>query len=546
MAENYDPTDPSQPDPTAGAGTAGSGQHPTPVTDKAKSPREPGRVARNDDNFLDLPVTRLKLGLQNTTFSDVTRYRVWVPTNTGGDLTVTHLDGGTVDIRRPLGKVVGARAKSVNYEVKAGEFGEFFVIAKGKAVKEGVLCTFFQTSFSREGAGDSDQPLIPWTFWYWPTAKGNPHWEKALDIMSRFGKAFGKDPANCRSAEETDHVTAELPSKKWDWQGHCHLAAPSSILFEEPPPQPTSINGQSFSQDEMKFLALEYFGNFGHLLLPVAWELKRGAKVKVNKNLERCLTHYFKPGAGKTRDAFVDGLKSEPNFKKPEEKWDDPTLNQELGKLADIYIENNGGVGGFEAQIDKWQGGEAAEFYQALIDYMRVKKHPLVANMRAYYPDRGPRDVWNHALFWYEAFYLERIPDTKAGELEDENDLIISCVLRVNLDDDLKRGLPAKILDNKSIPLDDTSHGYTNLWRIHFDGSGKIAMDHDRNEWIYIRNAASQELYTPTKLQAVAAPSKTRATDPNLGPLDLGNKFVGTELVDKGLLKIRKRYRSSE
>jgi len=160
--------------------------------------------------------------------------------------------------------------------------------------------------------------------------------------------------------------------------------------------------------------------------------------------------------------------------------------------------------------------------------------------MRAYEGKKGPDEVWNHALFWYEAFYLEHKPD-KPGEVEDENDIIISCELRVNLDTPLAPGLPAKIDANKAIPIDSASHGYSNLWRINFDGAGKIALSNARNQWIYIRNATSEELYPPTKLQAVDKPSKARQSASN--PMDLGNKFIGQELVDTGLLKLRKRYR---
>src|SRR5262249_29188995 len=176
-----------------------------------------------------------------------------------------------------------------------------------------------------DGAGDSDPPLIPWTFWYWPTAKGNAFWDLAGDVMARFGKAFGKNPNDCKSAEQTDHVTdpvSDIPY--FDWQGHCHLAAPASILFEEP--RDTKHNGQSFDQADLKFLALEYWGNFGKVL-PV-WELARGPEIG-----KYYLPRYFKPGEPKNHSTLVNGLKQNPMFR-GNDSLDDPELNKAMRKVA--------------------------------------------------------------------------------------------------------------------------------------------------------------------------------------------------------------------
>ena len=350
--------------------------------------------------------------------------------------------------------------------------------------------------------------------------------------MARFGKAFGKDPDQCEAAEHTDHTTDAVATfKTFDWQGHCHLAAPASILFEEP--RDVTHNGQSFTEDEMKYLALEYWGNFGQVIQPSAWELKRGSLIG-----KYYLPGYFKPGKAKTRDSFIDGYK---RVSQATQGFDEATSKEVAEKVADTFIQQVGGEGNFEKLVNKWLGELAAEFYQALIDYIRVKKHSLMANMRPHEPEKGPEEVWNHALFWYQTRYQEHAPDTQNGEVEDEKFMDLFCELRVNIDVPfpLDATLPATISAGQLTP-NENSYLYRNWWRIRFDDAGKIVVADERNAWVSISNG-QEELYTPTKLQAVLKPARTRQSAPRL--LDIGNKFVGTELVDTGMLKLRKRYR---
>lgn len=510
-------------------------RHPPPAEGKSKPPTEPGRVARNGANTLDLPVTRLKIGWWNhkPDGAELARFRLWVPTDSGGVLTIRHEGGGTVDLRKPLRKVLKAPAAELTYEVKKGEFGEFFVIANGP-VGNRVLCTFVQTSFSRYGASDSDAPLIPWNFWYWPTAKGNIYADGAADVMRRYGLAFGKDPVECVKTEKHDHGTDAVSGfPGWDFQGHCHLAAPASILFEEP--QAGEHKGQKFSAEEMKFLALEYWGNFGQVA-PALWDISKDRDPKAGVHF---LPFYFRPGRPKTRAAFIEGLRV--IFKGPKEALDDPKMNEQVGQIADAHIAKLGGAGSFADQVEKWLGELAAEFYQMLIDTMRVQKHALIANMRSHRVDIGPDEVWNHALFWYEAYYQEHSPFTKGGTgVEDEKDMVITCELRVNSDSPIPLDPPATISGNSLKPT-QTSVMYRNNWRLQFDGAGKIVPKDARNQWQYTRNEDDEDLFAPTRLRPVAKPSRTRLTADD--PHDLGNKFVGTELLDSGLLTIRKRYR---
>jgi len=324
---------------------------------------------------------------------------VWVPTNTGGILTIQYKTG-KVDLRRPFKKVIKPAASEIVHEVKPGESGEYFVIAKGKA-GDRVLCTFVQTAFSRDGMGASDPALIPWNFWYWPTSSSpnNKYGTAAGDVMARYARAFGHDPEACRAAERTDHKSkAVARAPFYDWQGHCHMAAPAAAIFEEP--EGLTFNNEFFTADELKLLAAEYFGNFGDYG-EMIWELKRGP-AKIGGDAARWyLPGYFKPGdLTKGSGEFIRGLKYE--FREGQ-SWDDPKLNEFAETIANGYIAHLGGPDKFQEQLDDWFGELAAEFYQALIDAMLTKKHPLMANMRAYNPNAGPDQVWNQVYFWYQA-----------------------------------------------------------------------------------------------------------------------------------------------
>jgi hypothetical protein len=521
---------PSRGGPRPGGGTPGGPGGPVepPKPGHSDVPgSEPGRVARDVVNILKLPVTRLPVGWRVSQPAPLTRFRIWVPTNTGGTLTVRHLGSGQVDLRKPAKKVLKPAAKEVVYQVKTGEFGEFFVLADG-ALNEVVECTFVQISFSRDGEGDSDPPLAPWTFYYWPTAlkikqsdgseKTNTWSDQAADVMDRYGQAFSLDGAACRLAEKTDHGT---PSVGAGWEGHCHNSAPASILFE----QPTAITykGISFDEEEMEYLAAEFFGNFG--TFESGWQLKRGSSKPGGATARWYLPGYFKPGGPKTRDAFVWGLKKE--------GYNAASGANSADVIADAYISSFGSEAAFSTQIEQWMGELAAEFYDNLIQFMRVKKHPLLSNMRSYGGGNGPEEVWNQGYFWYQAWYQEN------GDTKDEKDMIILFDLRANLDKYPSTGLPAEIIGNDMKPKDSDSLIFNMEWRIQFDASGKIVVVDKKNEWRHLKNSSADELYAPSNMLTLAKPVSTRKTG---DAFSLGNKFVGSDLVSNGLLTVHKRY----
>jgi hypothetical protein len=167
--------------------------------------------------------------------------------------------------------------------------------------------------------------------------------------------------------------------------------------------------------------------------------------------------------------------------------------------------------------------------------------------MRSYHVNGGPEQVWNQIYFWYQAFYMESPIDNTgvdrddpSSENYDENDMIIACEMRANLDHHVTTSdLPAKVSGGETIPIDSLSLVFRNQWRIQFDGAGKIVVQDKRNAWQFVHTDKDEPLYAPTELIALAKPGSSRNSGTKI---QLGNRFLGTELLDVALLKLRKRY----
>jgi hypothetical protein len=510
---------------------------PAPAKAPKQNPADRGRIARNNVNTLSPPVLPMPIGhITTLPNSDWTRFRLWVPTDSGGVLSLRIKGSGPpkggmrgVKLERPATKVIVGFDPVVIYDVKRGEFGEFFVVALGD-VGDQITCEFVQISFSRDGSGEKDPPLIPWNFWYWPTSRSeqNRYHAMAADIMAKYGRAFGKDPDACRNAELIDHSTDAISTAPYfDYQGHCHNASPASALFERPPFE-TKYKNETFKEIELKLLAAEFYGNFG--LSAKVWELNQGEEILSDQ--PRNLLAYLKPGNPKTVRAVIEGLQRDYR----------PSDRDEVATRTNGWFQKrfNGKENAFAEQVNKWMGNAAAGFYQALIKLMRVDKHPLESNMRGYRGSDTPSAVWNQVFFWYRAYYMQNIP------LRDEKDIVIQCELRSNLDSYDASPVPGVSPNHLEVfPDHDYSLGFTHVWRIIFDDAGKIVTSDPRCEWRSIRNKDREDLYAPTSLLILGTPDNNMPT----GKMDadrrlrVGNKHVSHDLLKAGLLKLRQRYR---
>jgi len=484
-------------------------------------------VAPNLDNTFGPLIKRLPLGRSARSPLRSSFFRVWVPTEAGGKLTVRHTAGGTVELQRPLGTPISPRKRVVEHVIKDElntEYGWYYVKAVGAPVE--VDCTFQQVGFAREGPSDDDAPLIPYNFWFWPTAQkatlgggmveDNKFVKQAVDVLARYCKITGQNGTSAGMWEAIKHQKPE----GMGWEGHCHHAAPASILFHAPASK--VIEGVAFDKEEIEYLATEFFGNFGGYRL--VWHLDVLAPP-----LRFPLIAYLKPGLPKTREDLIRGLS--------------PEIGETAAGLVDLWIKD---FSGMEEILERSFAKAARTFYGKLVNQMLRRKHPLMANMRAYDGHSGPEEVWNQALFWYEATFREADPIEIPGAppVEAERVIEVTCRLFANEDKYPSTGLPGYVKNNETIPYHDKVHPsllYVYTWRFVFDDRGMVA-DDPRGAWLHARNAFDEEIFPPTYLAVVDAPQPERRPEIPGYETMVGNPMVGRELLSLGLIQMRKRY----
>lgn len=487
----------------------------------------PFSAASPKDNVLANSVTRLPLGGTAEGSPQV----VWVPTNKGGVLTVNCTSDGTVQIFED-GKPVGGKPdKQVTLTVPPGPPKARIIQATGSSPS--VSCTFKQEVYARQGpSAKKDEVLIPYTFWFWPTVRGRtPFPERAIDVLQRYAKAIGK-ASQAGATGDWEHDEHGLATGA-PWAGHCHFAAPASALFELP--TDTTIGGQQFSLDEMKFLGTEFFGNFG------AWtqvfELQPPYPASAKFWLRPRLLHElecFKPGGPYTVDEAARVL-----------MMLDPGSFTDV-QLATAFAFNLFGQkdpASLQASLTAKFGAKAVEFFDVLMSQLFIAKQPLFGDMRTTDPNGGPEQVWNQAIFYYSADFTEN-PTTG-----DKQDIIVSLDIGANLDrefnpnDSLARraaDVPASASSNKMFGAIDTGRAniYRHVYRLQFTAAGDLDAQNPANEWRSCIGG-NGSVYAPTRLAILNKCLTSPRTSPN--STDLGTPIVGMELLSK--MRINRRFR---
>jgi hypothetical protein len=526
-------------------------------------PPVPNPLAASADktthNTLSEGMVRLPIGWPATDPQPNARTLFWlvIPTRTGGRLTIVHEGGGT--LRQLVGHdgaeiLVKGGSSKIEYDVPVGRYGLHYVIAEGGSPRT-VSCQFVQECVARTSPSDSAPMFAPWNFFYWPSADPYmlPHTDEKthvitwvpspnrylpteIAVLRKYARAFGKNPDLAEKWERHFHVEANGP----EWEGHCHLAAAASILFEEPVARTVSFHDlttnapakESFSIEEIKYLASEWVGNFSNP--ERVWALEKGGVV--HNDLKK--VYYpmvFKPGEPMDAAGLAFAIRSY----LPKETNPDEMARKTLRSQPHLV-----------GDVKGWFGELAASFYQALIDQIKVDKQALVADLRGAGALSGPAEVWNHAVFYYKASYEERTPDHGADA--DSLDMWITCSIMANAD--LSPGTDPKTgeLVSTGVPNPwNTSESRTSFqqWRLVFDGKGNILGKDTRNEWMHCNLSSatgSPELYAPAFLLKMKSPTfvPNQPSSETTLQLGLGNQEVGSELVaaKTPLAKLRQRY----
>jgi hypothetical protein len=290
--------------------------------------------------------------------------------------------------------------------------------------------------------------MIPWNFWYYPFADSEKEltaWgSKVLQPIQKYEKAFGRD--NVMKWELAFH--ADPTKTRKDWEGHCHLAAPASILFVRPPDDGREVRGQKFTCEELKYFATEFVGRFGLAERP--WQLPSPhPKARTGKFVER----------------------------KPSE------APKEFGQ-RDVLIDM------------------LLEIRKAL----RLNGRAVVMDLRH---NKGIEhtQVWNQAIFAYQTTYAQ--PDVSDLTLIDGITTLFANEDAIN-PDGTGKGVPADVWSdtNGHVFYDfkahrESKHRYT----LRFSHSGGIETESSDNAWTYAKHDGT-DTFAPRHIVLVEPPAK--------------------------------------
>lgn len=522
-----------------------------------KQPLAAGAPDENDANTLQQGIVRLPLG-HSAVDPDAqhvkTYFWFYIPTNTGGMLTLTHTGrGGSLTLLGGDGRTILVPKTSsgvimVDTRAFKQKFGDFYVVLDGGDNRE-VESRFVQIGVARESANQSSAPIIPWNFHFWPSARQfpsgatNPMIQTMEDILRKYAKGFGKSESDILRWERDNHEVAVGPG----WGGHCHLAAGASILFKQPVARTVNVPGSAsaqvaFSEEDLEFLAAEWFGGFGGKLIVFALD-KRGTEPWHALLPDRYYTQLLKPSETKLPApdlarrleqaivAFNPSLAS-----KAAEMAKKATARGNLGDLVAVTF----------AQA-------AVDFYQALIVHLYKNGNALEADLRGSGASSTPQEVWNHAVFYYEAAYKEILPAERWDPVNN-NYMEIELLLVANYDypQPPSPGLPAVVsqgfvdVNNARAPSRKVRFSFD----IAFDkGSGDMAKSDSRNHWRSCRDGTTNdELYAPAylaELALVGVTPQTAESNTDPDPRVVGNPHVDLDLVSgpAPLLEVRGRYK---
>lgn len=198
-------------------------------------------------------------------------------------------------------------------------------------------------------------------------------------------------------------------------------------------------------------------------------------------------------------------------------------------------------------------GRAATMFYRQLNQLLYIEKHALVADLRGDGAANTPEQVWNHAVFYYEARYKE-VPHDDPSSFDNDHFMEIDLKIVANQDvhSPPSSSVPALSAPNNGVIVDGSAVANRLsrqiLW-ISFDSHTGLVKDDARNEWKHSKGPHGDELYVPMYMGLLLPTGTTPANaTPNHDPLVSlanGNDVVGLDLVTdpKPLLKIRARYK---
>jgi hypothetical protein len=514
-------------------------------------------------NTLKTPNVRLPIGhdAEDTSTGAATVFHVWVPTKAGGVLELKLTGTGEMELFTDTGEVTDSVATSktgsLKYTVPRGSYGKHSLVVKGPSPRK-VACTFTQTALARDGTSDSDPLLLPWNFFLWPTVKApdgivNPYIQQMEAALTKYAKAYGHDAAAAVTWENKNHFR----DKGASWSGHCHLMARASVLFEQPvaakvkDPSGTEV---SFTEDELEFLAGEWFGRWGQSTLLFRTDAGHRPWPRTGDNSDvttQSLTlnalywsQCLKPSQAQLRNTVeLSKILKEIilSYDSSEE------VKKKAQKMADAAASSPEIMNGVRDAF----GTLGASFYVTLVSKMFHEKNALVSDLRGAAGGNPPTEVWNHAIFRFAATFKEILPQDKEN---DANQNYMQVTLDLYANDDYPHapspGLPAKVDDAGKVLFDATGILNRRSWhllRLAFS-NGDVSRTSPRNQWLSCKNGPQgDELYMPAYAVCIEPAGATVANSTHnteTEPHAVGNALLDLDIVGgaKAALKRRKRF----
>ncbi|MBN1759643.1 MAG: hypothetical protein JW863_15050 [Chitinispirillaceae bacterium] len=386
---------------------------------------------------------KLRLGVSNQSVSspDSTLLKLYIPAETGGDLTVTLSSPAEISVYYIDGKddnlskvTVGqgdnrvahqTGSDTLTYSVPQKQTGWHFIWINTTSARQ-VSNTFTHTTICREGTSN----WRPWNFWYYPfdydlindtrihaydTDGACEHFDTNFNVDSLAWEEGGS-PLNSAGGHKSINVNGT--------DGHCDDASLASIMFlidESRLPSPITLADAKLFATEYCRSACDtrqiYKKNGVPYGVPMPWKL---------------------PDSGKN------------------------------------IIPVQRAAGAPQDETDKNVG----TFHQMLVDRLTFAKEPVLIDLGDA-KGTDSSEVWNHAVYRMDLTYAEYTGSGSTGE----KDILISNVLEANLDH--------QTLQNDSTKIRRAEFEY----RVVFDSNGKTkGSTHD--DWRSSRSG-STNLFAP-------------------------------------------------
>lgn len=371
-------------------------------------------------------------------------FRVYVPTNQGGELLIKTSAGTIAALNAPdgnpakdaAGQAVAVGGNEVKFETPQGVAGWYGIVVDGATSYQ------LESAFTIRGhAKDRDgSMLVPWHFYYFPFTKvaewadhpskkydgkfpgsGAFDWEKTnywkSELDSNFqrgpgGDGHGIDEAACQAYNARCGTNYSV--KNCGWWGHCDAAATASAIFHKP------SGGAGFSAFDVQWMVTEL-----------------------------AMRHYD------IRCEFHLGGESPATRKHPSNK---ETCSPEGGQ-----------------HVDK----DVGRFHHMLVKLQKNLAQPILMDFRALQEWGGAEDVWNQLVYKFESKVVQADDDVPGGdETEAARKVKVETKLTANADnEDLAR--------QGSDPESDQKGWIREcVYVIHYDANGNVNQTHPGNNWI--------------------------------------------------------------